>query len=246
MKEKTVVSEAYSKYLHNILRFGCIPFSVEERKGILNKIKDDFSKEDGVNSNRCTLIKNIIKILPQMPMQIKTILIVTVLETYLKDKFLEILLHKSDTMKKFHDRQIRLGELLEEKDKDVNRLAAEHIADSFNFQKIEDIESVFEEYFKINILEEEKQNLQILFQIRHILIHNSGIIDKDFLCKVKKIDQKEGEMIKLDEKEIIRWILSVCKFINKLEDQLDSKFELYHCLVEPESIMPFLTIELKY
>jgi hypothetical protein len=141
-------------------------------------------------------------------------------------------------------KQIRLGELLEEKGKDIDKIVAEHITDSYNFQKMEDIEYIFEEYFKIDILEGEKQTFEKLFQIRHILVHNSGIIDKDFLSKVKT-DQKEKTMIKLDKKEVNKWILSVCKFINKLEDQLDSKFGFHACLVDPEPIMPFLALELR-
>lgn len=245
MNKETVISKAYIKYLYNLLGFGSIPFSVEKRKEILEKIAADFDKaKDDDSKFQCDLVKGIIKILPQMPMQIKTIQIVTLLETYLKDKFLEILLQKPESMKKFHDKQIRLGILLEERGRDIDKIVAEHITDSFNFQKMKDIESVFEEYFKINILSEEKQTFEKLFQIRHILVHNSGIIDKDFLSKVKT-DQKEGETIKLDKKEVNKWILSVCKFINKLEDQLESKFEFHACLVDPESIMPFLALELR-
>lgn len=245
MNKETVASEAYLKYLHNLLRFGSIPFSVKERKEILEKIAANFDKaKDGGSKFRCDLVKGIIKILPQMPMQIKTIQMVTVLETYLKDKFLEILLQKPESMKKFYDKQIRLGELLEERGKNIDRIVAEHITDSFNFQKMDNIESVFGEYFKIDILSEEKQTFEKLFQIRHILVHNSGVIDKDFLSKVKT-DQKEGETIKLDKKEVNEWILSVCKFINKLEEQLDSKLRFHACLVDPEPIMPFLALELK-
>lgn len=242
MNKEKPISEAYMKYIINLFRFLFIPLSVEEMKSTLEKVSEYLGKfSDEASKFSYELVNNYMKIVPQIPMQIRIIQIVTILETYLKDKFLEILLQNTKTMKKHYDKAIKIKELFEGKDKDLNRIIAKHITNSYNFQKIEDIKYVFDKSLNITISDDEENTLTKLFHIRHILIHNSGIIDREFKCNVKT-DQKEGETIRLVRKEVHELIQSVLEFINKVEEKLDSKFDLHACLVNPNISMYLLKL----
>lgn len=80
-------------------------------------------------------------------------------------------------------------------------------SEKLNFQNIKTMIGVFESYFGITIPESSTtEGLHRDWQIRHIIIHNDAVIDKQFIHNVKAVGlllkgEKEGKKIVVTKKE---------------------------------------------
>jgi len=99
------------------------------------------------------------------------IAIVTMFETYLKDKY---------------------EELSGEED------------NKYVFQRIGDIENAYRE-FQINVFENEtiKKNVGFILQVRHILVHNTGKVDKKFIENCTRFGYWDSDFVIYDKREFV-------------------------------------------
>lgn len=66
--------------------------------------------------------------------------------------------------------------------------------------------------------------LSIIEEIRHILVHNMGIIDKTFLKKTKNTNLKIGDRIKVENKFMSQIVISIPLFIAILHQTINNKY----------------------
>ncbi|MDD5361403.1 MAG: hypothetical protein PHN88_04675 [Ignavibacteria bacterium] len=91
-----------------------------------------------------------------------------------------------------------------------------------SFQNILKVNDCFKNWFGFEILSgitnSDKIFLNIMFNKRHLFTHNNGIVDSEYLKNTDDKKVKSGQLIRLDSKEIKRFLLLVkCISINFIE-----------------------------
>jgi len=95
---------------------------------------------------------------------------------------------------------------------------------SINFQDLKSVLRAYEKYFNKNIkLDDELKNNIIFYQqCRHVLVHKNGIVDEDFIqriknCNIKKYKKKNKIQLNKNDWEKIKKYF--CSFMNKLDSE---------------------------
>jgi hypothetical protein len=96
--------------------------------------------------------------------------------------------------------------LLEYSTPSVGGLVVKSLKGEINFQDLQSTKRFLKEYLEIDVQLKKKLKEKIIFYqaLRHIIIHNSGIVDSEFLKQIKSTSfhnqYKDGEEAKIDEK----------------------------------------------
>ena len=145
--------------------------------------------------------------------------IVAVAEQLLKSVFNSLLLSNLENIKKPEKITVDLTRLKDSKfitDKQfwleeiLNDLyGAKNAQEKLNFQNIKAVDSLFKEYFDINLSDAQNydsisRSIHLYYQIRHILVHNAGYVDDRFLHNIKSAGIKtrytSGELLLIGKK----------------------------------------------
>ena len=145
---------------------------------------------------------------------------VSAMEVYFKDRLIASINRDKRLLNPFSEKQVSVGRIIDfqlELDPNIGGLIVEKL-------NLQDLEEVRKNYKKIYgfypFTKNELDRLEFIFNSRHIIIHNSGFVDREISYKNKSFSP--GQRIFFDRKEIIDMI----RFINELIIGLDSKIEL--------------------
>jgi hypothetical protein len=138
------------------------------------------------------------------------ILLIGACESIIRDVFRELILHNIDKVPveevkniSFSFGEIKelrgttttvdwLGEMLLQKLEDER-----NPSEKLNFQNIQQMRGIFRKYLNLEFLNEDAlKYLHMIWQIRHIMIHNLGKIDGKFLHNLEKVDKEAYEHYK--------------------------------------------------
>ncbi|HVW66430.1 MAG TPA: hypothetical protein VHA78_01720 [Candidatus Peribacteraceae bacterium] len=170
------------------------------------------------------------------------LLVISISEQLLKEVFNRLLASNLEKIKMLDRRQISL-KILREKNFELSRndwiellsdqlfsdYEEENPGSKVNLQNIQSIKSHFKSYFELEprIDDSLQKQLHYFYQLRHIIVHNAGKIDRKFIDNLNKIDVKVPLKIG-DRFEIKRKDYQDCKncFLNLfaiLEDEIAEK-----------------------
>lgn len=98
-------------------------------------------------------------------------------------------------------------------------------AEKLNFQNMKQFEGIMNGYFEIKIDDQDLTILHEFWQKRHIIIHNSSIIDKRFIknlqaASIDTLKYKEGELIKVTMKDFKSCKQSLAKLFTKIDVEI--------------------------
>lgn len=105
---------------------------------------------------------------------------------------------------------------------------AEKKIESLFYAGIDKIETYFKERLGIDLFKskEDKSEFNQAIKSRNLIVHNRGIISKEYLKEFPNCKLNEGEIIKFGYEDISRVNLILLNFVSYLDNELATKFNL--------------------
>lgn len=147
--------------------------------------------------------------------------------TYFKEILAEVIIKKPSILKSRETE--RLDFILDyDSIEELQTAIAEKKIESLFYGGIDKIESYFEERLGVNLFktEELKSEFNQAIKNRNLIVHNRGIISKEYLKEFPKIRLKLGDIIKISYEDISRVNLILLNFVAYLDNELATKFNL--------------------
>ena len=147
--------------------------------------------------------------------------------TYFKEILSEIVLKKPQILKSKETE--RLDFILNFSTIEEMQVAiAEKKIEALFYAGFDKIETFFRERIGINIFETEEQKIDFNNAIlsRNLIVHNRGIVTKEYLKKIPKSELTIGEKIHSSYENISTLNISICNFIARIDKILIEKFDL--------------------
>ncbi len=113
---------------------------------------------------------------------------------------------KSDTgdIDGISGKNISIG-LLAKYNFNISKNLGEILVQKFDFTTVSGIKKSFKILFELNeseLIMFENENLQQLEILRHLIVHNAGTIDNEYLKRTKRKDEKLGDRVTLTDKQL--------------------------------------------
>jgi len=156
---------------------------------------------------------------------------VTAFEAYLKDRLIDLVSNNKDIEKRFTD-ELKKG-LTYDKVKEYNRdwgnilgyVVSENVGSFFNVNDVEKtykrvLGKVGDDNYSLYKSDNQKKLLRNYIELRHIIVHNSGIVDHKFK-KITNSKYKTGELFEIKKKYVETMIGVMENIVNNIEDELD-------------------------
>jgi len=95
----------------------------------------------------------------------------------------------------------------------------------YNFQIYGNCEEAYQKAFKIDFNKSgvAMQKINDMLQIRHLLVHRDGLIDRDFIEKTHLKRLKEGRFFRLTKTRVKDYCRTLLKLIRYVQDELEKK-----------------------
>lgn len=153
------------------------------------------------------------------------VLVVSSMETYLKDKLADTIKKDPRLLNPHSDKDIKIRRIIEcglDLKDDIGKLIVEKI----KFQQLKQVNEHYEKTFGFKPLSKKNiKNINKILQMRHVIVHNSGYIDKKYLSNVKS-KLREGQLLVIHRDELLRIIDYVEKIVSDVESQLSQKYSM--------------------
>lgn len=155
------------------------------------------------------------------------VLVVSNFESFMSSLFKELIDHYPDKIIWPEKKKIGIDlSMLNYATPSIGDLIAKSLKGEVNFQDLQSTLRFLDGYLKleINLSGDNKEKIILYQAMRHIIIHNSGIVDADFLKQIRGTQFKDqynnGEEIKIGEREYndARDIFS--DFVNQIIEKL--------------------------
>lgn len=155
--------------------------------------------------------------------EVSIVLMVAYFEDYLKEKIIIHLNKKPKRALPFLEKQLRISDL-KEHGFDLTKKMGSIIAGKISFQNIDETAKIYKlscgiDIFNKNILL--KKAATRLFQTRHLIIHNNGKIDADYIKIVKCSKHELGKRISISKEDLIKFKKVLLGIAGHIERQLE-------------------------
>lgn len=147
--------------------------------------------------------------------------------TYFKEILSEIVIKKPQILKSKETE--RLDFILNyETIEELQIAIAEKKIESLFYAGFDKIETFFKERIGVSLFEtdEQKNDFNIAILSRNLIVHNRGIVSKEYLNKNQNTGLTEGEVIHSTYENISKLNISIINFIARLDKLLSEKFSL--------------------
>lgn len=135
------------------------------------------------------------------------VLIVSNFESFMNSLFRTLIDDYSDKVKWPERKNVKIDlSLLKYSAPSVGDLVVKSLKGEINFQDLQSTKRFLKEYLEVDIKLQENLEEKIIFYqaLRHIIIHNSGVVDSEFLKQIRHTNfanqYKDGEEAKIDDK----------------------------------------------
>ncbi len=155
---------------------------------------------------------------------------VTAFETYLKDTIINLITDNRKVEQRFFlELNDKLSyEKIKKYDYDYDKLMGYIVIENFDFFKLDKINSLYrkalsgqKDSFSIFQNENRRKRIEKFFKIRHLIVHNSGIVDHKYR-KETNSKLKDGDSIQLTRKYILDIIGSMKKIVDNIENEIEN------------------------
>ncbi len=152
---------------------------------------------------------------------------ITAFETYLKDRIILALKNDARILNDLGNKKITVSEILE-KGPDLRGNLHKIIGRKINLDSWnpKEINQTYNDIFSFEPLEEEEiKVMKEIFQIRHIIVHNGGIIDQEFQSKTDLEGEgiKVGNIYVLERDRVDKYRNFFSKIAHRIEDKMQEK-----------------------
>jgi len=154
---------------------------------------------------------------------------VSAFETYLKDRLIDLISQNRVVEDRFHP--ILKKEMNYDKFKayrqEQNKLTGYVVADSISFFDLGAVNTTFRQAFGLKkevdrlINLSQQKRIGKYFQIRHIIVHNNGIIDPKFKNETR-CRQKIGDHYPIKRKYVLDMIGTIDKVVTQMEERIEN------------------------
>lgn len=155
--------------------------------------------------------------------------IVTAFETYLKNTLIWLMVRNKWTGKKIMGHQKRPVRFNEIENLNINKYTIGNILDihKFSFFKINKVETAFmkmlggrNKRFVLFKNETQKNSMRNFLELRHLIVHKGGIVDKRFLNKTG-FTNRIGEQYEVTKEYISGMTEAMINLVNKIENEIE-------------------------
>jgi hypothetical protein len=185
---------------------------------LLEKIKPDFMKKTKQAS--VEILKHKLFLRNQrLTKRASVILMVTFFEAYLKDLFIVRVNKEHKYALPFLEKDLKIKDI-KEYGFDLSKNMGNVIANKINFQDIDEVSRVYQCAFGVDIFNKNtalKNKLKRLFQERHIIVHNNGMIDKKYILILKCKKSRLGKGITITKSNLSDYNKAVLKIAENIE-----------------------------
>ncbi|MCK4592833.1 hypothetical protein KAT63_05375 [Candidatus Parcubacteria bacterium] len=155
------------------------------------------------------------------------VLVVSNFESFMNSLFRVLIDYYPDKLKWPEKKNVKIDlSLLKYSSPSAGDLIVKALKGEINFQDLQSTKRFLEEYLGINIVLKKDQEEKIIFYqaLRHIIIHNSGVVDPEFLKQVKSTDfadkYKDEEEANIDD-EVYNDVRNVFfDFVEKITNEI--------------------------
>lgn len=170
-------------------------------------------------------VENMGLLVDQVLLQQVIVMNVTTFETYLKDTAISLIDNNPKIRQKFAQEITKKLDYktVEEHELNLKMIIGQLIVQDWNFQYTQDTKKLYKRILGINNIYQNRKTedkYKHLFEIRHIIIHNSGRVDSRFK-KVTKTKKEIGELYKLRQDYVFRMLPLVDEVVNYIEKRMD-------------------------
>ena len=154
---------------------------------------------------------------------------VTAFEVYLRDTLHDLIVSNGEVAKKFEKKirsRLNLPENLE-MHRSVKQLIAHEITNISSFYRVRSIEDLFDQCFwkhgtpkyRIHTSDNKRDSIQYYLKLRHLLVHNGGIIDQRFMNETK-CKYSVGERHPVREQDVDEFIGYTQGIAERIEEEI--------------------------
>lgn len=194
--------------------------------GLLNKIKTQKKMLDQVKL--LSQLKPKYEILREQ----SVVLVVGAFEVFISDIFREIANHDPGYFVwPEKDKKISIGIESFTPTFTLGDAIIAHLANKqFSFQDLKSMLRAVKDYLGVefDVSDDIRKNIIFGTSCRHIIVHNISIVDKQFLLQIRELENlnyKEGNEIKLEDKNIENIKDAITSFANELVQLLQQRYE---------------------
>jgi hypothetical protein len=140
-------------------------------------------------------------------LEASVVLMVAYFEDFLKNLFVNQVNINPKKALPFIGKQLRIADL-KEFGFDLSKKMGSLISERMNFQNLAEIENNFNKSFRTDIYNknmELKKDIEQLFQARHLIVHNNGVIDKKYCAATGTKKDDIGKKLKISEVALLRF-----------------------------------------
>ena len=143
-------------------------------------------------------------------------------EDFLKEVFKQQLNSSPAKSFNFIDKQIRISDL-KDSGFDLSKKMGEVVSNKINFQNLNEADNAYKKAFGLDIFNENlnlKKKVVKIFQIRHLIIHNSSVVDKNYIKIVKCRQTGLGKKINMTVKDVETYKDTLLKMAEHIDKNL--------------------------
>ena len=185
---------------------------------LIEKMQSGFIKESKKYSRRILKHKMFLRS-QEFSREAYLILLASFGEAYFKDLFIAKINKRPKCALQFLEKEMKVH-VIKEYGFNLSKKMGNIIAKRINFQDIDEVFKIYKRAFKIDIFNDRiflKNRVKKLFQDRHLLVHNNGIIDKKYALIVKCSRSKIGKKITIAKKTLDNYEKSMLKVAANIE-----------------------------
>jgi len=141
----------------------------------------------------------------QLFFEVSIVLMAAYFEDFLKNFFIKQINKNPKRALPFLDKQLRISDL-KEFGFNLSERMGSVISDKVNFQNLGDTEKAYSKSFRADIYKKDstlRKRINHLFQMRHLIVHNGGIIDKKFCLSTQTKTSCVGKRIAISMNMIL-------------------------------------------
>ncbi|RLJ02557.1 MAG: hypothetical protein DRP08_04500 [Candidatus Aenigmatarchaeota archaeon] len=150
---------------------------------------------------------------------------VTSFEVYLRDTLIELVSENNDIEDKFHEilqNKVDYRKLKDHRGVKPELAYGRIVAKNYDFFNVEDINKAYQRILGKNAkIISKKKEIQDFMELRHIIIHNRGIMDQKYLKATKK-KHKEGEPFPISMTYVEKGVANLNRVVRSIEKGIDS------------------------
>ncbi len=223
---------------HNILKAKILLISAERISELIEKIHPRLGENDfGVNRGQGEgLIADIVAELTKLATSGSAIYLaytgqsivcaVTAFETYFRDRLANAICVRPELANRFADKEIKVKRIIEinfDVKSEIGNLIVER---NMDFQNLKEVLDTYNRVFGEMIFNEgELVRLKQIFQIRHLIVHKGGIVDRCFKAKTD-MSAEVGKQLMLSRDEVKDIIEFIEATAHRIEEMLSRKLAI--------------------